>query len=87
MILRVRLFGYLAESHRKDPLEEFEFIVLENSTVENLLNMLGIPHEEVILVINPGEKERVLIAADRLANELFLRPNDRIWIYPFLDGG
>ncbi len=89
MIIKVRLFGYLAKYCKKGPFEEFEFAVPEGSTPGDLLKLLGIPGAEIMFVINPGEKERVLIinAACDTEKKIGIKANDRIWVYPFLDGG
>jgi hypothetical protein len=89
MMIKVRLFGYLAKHCGKDPFKEFEFSLPENSKPEDLLKLLGIPGKEIMLVINPGGAEKVLTINDahdkQTKNQL--RTNDTIWIYPFLDGG
>lgn len=89
MIIKVRLFGYLAKHCSKDPFKEFEFSLPENSKPEDLLELLGIPEKEILLVVNPGEKEKVLTINDAhdKQNRIELKTNDTIWIYPFLDGG
>jgi hypothetical protein len=89
MIIKVRLFGYLAKHCGKDPFKEFEFGLLENSKPEDLLKLLGIPEKEVLLVVNPGGKEKVLTVNDAHDKQdtIELRNYDTIWIYPFLDGG
>jgi hypothetical protein len=89
MIIKVRLFGYLAKHCSKDSLKEFEFSLPENSKPEDLLELLGIPGKEIMLVINPGGEEKVLTINDahdkQTKNQL--KTDDTIWIYPFLDGG
>ncbi|MFH1349674.1 MAG: hypothetical protein ABII26_01935 [Pseudomonadota bacterium] len=89
MIVKVRLFGYLAKYCKKDSFEEFEFTVPENSKPKDLLRLLGIPEGEIMMVINPGEKEKVLIVHETygIQEQNKIEPNDKIWVYPFLDGG
>lgn len=89
MIIKVQLFGYLAKHCGKDPLKEFEFSLPENSKPADLLKLLDISEKEILLVFNPGENEKVLTLNDAHdeQNRIELKTNDRIWIYPFLDGG
>jgi len=89
MIIKVRLFGYLAKYCNKNSLKEFELNVPENSKPGDLFKLLGIPEKEVMLVINPGEKEKVLTSTGAYDSQLGieLRTDDRVWVYPFLDGG
>jgi len=89
MIIKVRLFGYLAKDCGKDPFKEFEFSLPENSKPEDLLKLLGILEKEILLVVNPGGDEKVLTISDAHDKQtrIQLKTNDRIWIYPFLDGG
>lgn len=91
MKIHVRQFGYLKERrvHGVRKPEEMELSLPEDSTIKDLLKMLDIPEKELFLVVNPGEKERVFIISDEKdASKTFeLMKNDRVWIYPFLDGG
>jgi|GEM_PF-6729263 len=91
MVVWIRLFGYLNNCLKRLSKQnrDFEIEIMENSTIENLLKQLGIPPRELILVINPGERERILIIDGKKMDwkGVILQKNDRIWIYPFLDGG
>jgi len=89
MIIKVRLFGYLAKDCGKDPFKEFEFSLPENSKPKDLLKLLGVLEKEIMLVINPGGGEKVLTINDAhdKQKKIELKTNDTIWIYPFLDGG
>jgi len=91
MKIHVRQFGYLKERrvHGVRKPEEMELSLPEDSTIKDLLKMLDIPEKELFLVVNPGEKERVFMISDEKdASKTFeLMKNDRVWIYPFLDGG
>jgi len=66
MIVHLSLFGYLRDEYRKDPGREKEFAVTlpEGSTVGDLLGYLAIPQRELMLVINPEEREKVLTIND-----------------------
>jgi hypothetical protein len=89
MIIKVRLFGFLAKHCGKNPFNEFEFSLPENSNPKDLLELLRIPEKEILVLINPGGDEKVLTINDAHDKQIKiqLRTNDRIWIYPFLDGG
>jgi len=91
MIVHLSLFGYLRDEYRKDPGREKEFAVTlpEGSTVGDLLTHLAIPQRELMVVINPGVKENVLVINDAQGawKRTPLQENDRVWFYPFLDGG
>jgi hypothetical protein len=91
MMVRVRLFGYLKDSCKEISKreEEFGLTIPEDSTVRDLLRLLGVLEKELMLVINPGKKEKVLTIDDAYQTwkEVILEPEDTIWIYPFLDGG
>lgn len=89
MIIKVRLFGYLAKHCGKDPFNEFEISLPGDSKPEDLLKLLGIPEKEILLVVNPGGREKVLTVSDvhDKQTKIELKTNDTIWIYPFLDGG
>jgi len=89
MLVSVRVFGYLARYCDKGSLEEFVLDLPENSKPRDLLKLLGIPEREVMLVVNPGAREKVLTINDVCGkrNRIPLKANDTIWIYPFLAGG
>lgn len=91
MMVEVRLFGYLRDRGRGESRQgrEFQMILPEESTVRDLLSLLEIPGRELMLVINPGEKEKVLIIdkSQDAWEKTALKENDKTWIYPFLDGG
>jgi sulfur carrier protein ThiS len=90
-MVQVKLFGYLKDFSKKVSKkgEEFGLTIPEDSSIKDLLRLLGIPEKELMLVINPGEKEKVLTIDDAYNTwrEIILEPKDKIWIYPFLDGG
>lgn len=89
MLVSLRLFGYLAQYCDKGSSEEFVLDIPENSKPRDLLKLLGIPEREVMLVVNPGAKEKVLTINEVCGkgNRIPLKANDTIWIYPFLAGG
>jgi sulfur carrier protein ThiS len=92
MIVNVRLFGDLRTYCKQVLLEkkELKFTVPENSTPKTLLELLGIPEkEEIILIINPRKKEKILSNNEiyRARKEIELKDDDIIWIYSFLEGG
>ena len=80
IIVEVRIFGYLRSYCKRDFLKEFKFAVPERSTVGDLLGSLGIPKEEqVILSINGVVNPK--------GNEVELKENDNIGIYPTIAAG
>ena len=70
-------------------MEEFELDIPENSKLKDVLKLLGIPEKEIILVVNPGPKEKVLTIINGFAdrNTITLKGNDKVFLYPFLPGG
>jgi len=73
----VRVFGHLKKYYQRDSSSEFKWTTPRNTTVKDLLDSLGIS-EEVIILINDEHTHH---------REVVLRENDRVWIYPPLDGG
>lgn len=90
MIVKVRILGYLRRYCKQDSLKEFNSAVPENSIVRDLLESLGIPkEEEMILTINGVYK--IILTINDIHNpkgdEIELKENDTIWIMPMIAGG
>jgi hypothetical protein len=87
--MKIRFFGYLAEQAKKDPSTEFELALPGELNLKDLFEGLGISEREILLVINPGKNERILMINNDsdFSKKIGLNHNDRVWIYPFLDGG
>ncbi len=90
MIIWVKLFGYLKKFTKKKIEGEngFEISLPEDSTIGNLLDQLAISPKQLIVVINPGEDEKVLaLNGEESWRSFKIKEKDKIFIYPFYDGG
>jgi len=84
--MKIRFFGYLVDQAEKNPSTEIELVLPGNPNLKDLLKRLGISEREILLVINPGKNEKILVINND-SEKIELNQNDRVWIYPFLDGG
>lgn len=75
----VRVFGYLKKYCQQDASQALEYFLPEPATGQDLLELLGIPaKEDLILVVNNGNAR---------GKEILLHEDDEVSIYPYLGGG
>jgi len=79
MMIKVRVFGYLKKYCHRDASQALECVLPEPATGKDLLDLLGIPPtEDLILMVNNGNAR---------GKEILLHEDDEISIYPYLGGG
>lgn len=90
MVVWVRLFGYLKKNGKKkrEERDNLRIILSENSTLGDLIDQITITPKELVVVVNPGKEEKVLVLNGGEGWRSFkIKENDKVWIYPFYDGG